>query len=213
MHIGQQTIGIGESGKSEIRTDTEMGVDGGIASSASEVLVLSIRDVEVSLRVTILLGQSKVDNIDLISTFANAHQEVVRLDITVDERLGVDVLNTGDELIRQEENGLQGEFPVAEVEQILQAGSEEVQDHGIVITLGAEPADEGNANAAGERLVDPGLILELGVLGLDTLQFDGDLLTGDDVSSQVDITKGTRANLAANAVFVTDAEILQAGKR
>lgn len=105
--------------------------------------------MEVGLGVTIFLSQTKVDDIDLVSAFANAHQEVVGLDITMDEGFGVDVLDTGDELVGQEEDGLEGEFAVAEVEEILQAGTKEVKYHCVVIALGSEPANKRNANTAG----------------------------------------------------------------
>ena len=72
-----------------------MSVDGCITGSPRQVLVLTVWDMEVSLRVTVFLCQSEVDDIDLISTLANPHQEVVRLNITMDERFGVDVLDTG----------------------------------------------------------------------------------------------------------------------
>ena len=78
-----------------------MSVDGCITGSSRQVLVLTVWNVEVSLRVTVFLCQSKVDDIDLISTLANSHQEVVRLDITVDERFGVDILDTRDELVSE----------------------------------------------------------------------------------------------------------------
>jgi hypothetical protein len=48
------------------------------------------------LRVTELLGETEVNDVDLIATFAYAHQEVVGLYVTVDEVAGVDVLDTGD---------------------------------------------------------------------------------------------------------------------
>jgi hypothetical protein len=185
-----------------------VGVDGGITGCAGQVLVLPVRDVEVGLRVTVLLGQTEIDNVDLVTTLADAHEEVVGLDITVDEGLGVDVLDAGDELVGQKQDGLQRELAVAEVEQVLQAGAEQVENHGIIVALSTEPADEGDADASGERLVDTGLILELGVLGLDALELDGNLLTGDDVGSEVDITEGATTNLAADAVFITDAKIL-----
>ena len=130
--------------------DTKMGVDGGISSSTSQVLVLSVRDMEVSLGIAVFLGQTKVNNVNLVAALANAHEEVVWLDITVDEGLGVDVLNSGDELVGEQEDRLQRELSVAEVEEILQAGSEEIQNHGIVVTLSTEPADEGDADAASE---------------------------------------------------------------
>ena len=76
-----------------------MSVDGRITGSSGQVLVLTVWNVEVRLRVTVFLCQSKVDDVDLISTLPNPHQEIVRLDITMDEGLGVDVLDAGDELI------------------------------------------------------------------------------------------------------------------
>lgn len=58
------------------------------------------------LWVTVFLCQSEIDDIDLVTTLTNTHQEVIRLDITMDERLGVNILNAGDELIGQEEDCL-----------------------------------------------------------------------------------------------------------
>lgn len=46
------------------------------------------------------------------------------------------------------------------------------------------------------------------MLGLDALELDGDLLAGDDVGAQVDVTERARADLAANTVFVTDTQVL-----
>ena len=160
-----------------------MGVDGGVTSGTSQVLVLSVRDVEVGLGVPVLLGETKVDHVDLVAPLANTHEEVVGLDVAVDEALGVDVLDAADELVGEQEDGLEREFAVAEVEEILEGRAEEVEDHGVVVTLGAEPSDERNADAASERLVDAGLILELRVLGLDGLKLDGNLLAGDDVGA------------------------------
>jgi hypothetical protein len=166
-----------------IHTDTQVSVDTGVTGGTSQVLVLSVRDMEVSLGIAVLLGQTKVDDIDLVAALANAHEEVVGLDIAVDEGLGVDVLDAGDELVGKEQDSLQGELAVAEVEEVLKRRAEQVQDHGVVVALGSEPADKGNANTAGERLVDAGLIFELGVLGLDALELDGNLLTRDDVGT------------------------------
>ena len=162
-------------------------VDTSITSGTGQVLVLSVGNVEMGLGITILLGQTKVDDVDLIASLANAHQEVIRFDITMDERLGMDILDAGNELIGEQEDSLQGEFAVAEIEQVLEAGSEKVQDHGIVITLGSKPTDKGNADAAGEGLVDTCFIFELWMFGFDTFKLDGDLLTRDDISSCVNM--------------------------
>jgi hypothetical protein len=193
----------------DIHTDTKMSVDGCVTSGTSQVLVLTVWDVEVSLWVTVLLGQTKVNDIDLVTAFANTHQEVVWLDITVDEGFGVNVLDTGDELVGKKKDGLQGELAVAEVEKILQTGSEKIENHSIVVTFGTEPADEGDTDTTSEGLVDTSLIFQLGVLGLDTLELDGNLFARDDVGSEVDITKTTTADLSSDTVFITDAKILQ----
>lgn len=46
------------------------------------------------------------------------------------------------------------------------------------------------------------------MLGLYALELDGNLLAGDDVGTQVDVTERARADLAANTVFVTDSQVL-----
>jgi hypothetical protein len=104
----------------------------------------------------------------------------------VDERFGVDVLNAGNELVREQKHSLQRELPVAEVEQVLQAGSEKVQDHSIIITLCAEPTDKGNTNPTSKGLVDSGFVFELGMLSFDALELDSNFFAGDDVGAYVD---------------------------
>jgi len=169
--------------------NTQVSVDRGVASGTGQVLILPVWDVQVGLRVTEFLRETKVDDVNLIATFANAHQEVVGLNVTVYEVAGVDVLDTGDELVSEKQDGLEGEFAVAEIEEVLERRAKKVQDHRIVVTLSAKPPYEGNADAAGEGLVDLGLVLELGVLGFDGFKFDGDLFTRDDIDPKVNIAE------------------------
>ena len=74
--------------------DTQVSIDGRVTSSAGQVLVLPVGDVQVGLWVPVLLGEAEIDHIDLVATLSNPHQEIVRLDVTVDEVAGVDVLDT-----------------------------------------------------------------------------------------------------------------------
>lgn len=60
-----------------------MGVNTGVASSAGEVLILAVGDVQVSARVAIALGQTEVDEVDYVAALSQAHQEVIRLDVPV----------------------------------------------------------------------------------------------------------------------------------
>jgi len=73
-----------------------MGIDTGVTRRSCQIFVLPVGDVKVALRVTVLLGQTKVDHIHLVSALANAHQKVVGFDVTVNKVLGVDVFDARD---------------------------------------------------------------------------------------------------------------------
>lgn len=76
--------------------NAQMGVDGRVPGSTGKVLILPVRDMKVRLGVPELLGETEVDDVDLVATLPDAHQEVVGLDVTVDEVARVDVLDAGD---------------------------------------------------------------------------------------------------------------------
>ena len=62
-----------------------MCVDGGIAGGSRQVFAITVGDVLTGLRVAEALGEAKVNNINVVLLLADADQEVVRLDITVQE--------------------------------------------------------------------------------------------------------------------------------
>jgi hypothetical protein len=47
------------------------------------------------------------------------------------------------------------------------------------------------------------------VLGLNALKLDGNLFTGDNVGTEVDVTETATTDLTTDAVFVAYAKILQ----
>lgn len=67
--------------------DAEVSVDGRIAGGSCEVFVLTVRNVNVVLRVAVLLGEPKIDDVNLVGALAQAHEEVVRFDVAMDETL------------------------------------------------------------------------------------------------------------------------------
>lgn len=62
-----------------------MSINTSITSRTSQVLVLTVRNVEVSFWITIFLSEAKINHVDLISTFADTHQEIIWLDVTMDK--------------------------------------------------------------------------------------------------------------------------------
>ena len=85
--------------------------------------------------VPVLLGQSEVDHKQLVTMAPNPHEEVVWFDVPMDEVLVVHVLDPPDHLVGQHEDGLHGEPPGAEVEEVFKAGAKEVHDEHIVVPL------------------------------------------------------------------------------
>lgn len=76
--------------------DTEMGVNGGVSRGTRQVLVLSVRDVQVGLWVPVLFGQTEIDHVDLVAALADSHQKVIGLDVSMDKVSRVNVFDTGD---------------------------------------------------------------------------------------------------------------------
>ena len=117
--------------------NSQMGVDGHITSRASKILVLPVGNMEMSLLAVELLGETKIDNIELIASFTDAHKGVVRLDVAMNEILRMYVFDSRylrhdgirketpktdwtHQLICKEQDGLETELPVAEVEEVLE---------------------------------------------------------------------------------------------
>ena len=93
-----------------------MGVDGGVAGSARQVLALAVGDV-LAVPLDVALGQSEVDQEDLVGRFVEADAEVVGFDVPVDEVAVVHVLDSGDHLVDQHQHCLEGELPEGVLEQ------------------------------------------------------------------------------------------------
>jgi len=93
-----------------------MSVDRGVPGGTSQVLVLPVGDMQVCLGVSVLLGETEINHIDLIASFADTHEEIVGLDISVDKVSRVNVFDSRDELVGEEKDSLEGEFSVTEVE-------------------------------------------------------------------------------------------------
>lgn len=68
-------------------TYAQMCVDGGVAGRAGEVLVLSVWYVLVCPSVSVLLSQAEVDDVNEVAFLPQAHEEVIRLHVSVDEVL------------------------------------------------------------------------------------------------------------------------------
>lgn len=76
-------------------TLSQVCVNAHVACRPSQTLVLPVRDVFFGLRVYVLFGQTKVDDVDGVLPLASwpPNQEVFWLHISVYQTLGVDILH------------------------------------------------------------------------------------------------------------------------
>ena len=107
----------------------------------------------------------------------------------------MDVLDALNHLVRQHQHRVQAEAPVAVIEEVFEAGAEQVHHEGRVIARGAHPVHFRGAQAVLQQLVQLGLVLDLRVLRLDLLHLDGNLGARFLADTEVDITEGTAAEL------------------
>lgn len=96
--------------------------------------------------ISVLFGKAKVNDIDLVSTLAQTHEKIVWFYISMDKVFGVNVFDSRDELVGEQENGLEGKLSSTEIKQVFEAGPKQVEDHAIVVDFSAKPADKRNAN-------------------------------------------------------------------
>ena len=140
-----------------------MGVDTHVSRGTRERFAFPVRNVLLGLGVAVLLRHAEVDNVDDVGALraGPANEEVVWLDIPVDQVLLVDGLYAGQlgrvrgkyiarrgvthHLLRYHDDGLDGEFAVAVVKQVLQAGTEQVNDEDVVKALLAKVVHIRNA--------------------------------------------------------------------
>ena len=95
--------------------------------------MLPVGDVQMSAGITIFLGQTKVNNMNLVALTPKTHKKVIWLDIAVQKVLAMNVLDARNHLVGQQEHRLKRELAVAKVEQVFERRSQKVNDHGVVL--------------------------------------------------------------------------------
>ena len=87
--------------------------DRGITSCASKILAVLVGDV-FTFTILVALRQAEVNDIDVVASSISAtNQEIIRLDVSVDDALLVDLLNTTYQLHCNHKDSLQVKVPFA----------------------------------------------------------------------------------------------------
>lgn len=192
-----------------------MRVDRHVSCGTAQRLALTVRNMLLSFGVAVLLGHAKVDDVHEVGALGHGttDEKVVWLDVTVDEVLLVDGLNTRDHLLGGHDDGLDAKLAAAHVKEILKRRAEQVDDQNVVQTLLTKVVHLRNTGAAGEDLVGTVFISQLRSIALARLKLDGNGLAIEQVGTFKDDTKRTLSNLFADAVMDADDVGARAGVR
>lgn len=139
--------------------------------------------IGLHLGITEFCGETQIRHINLISMLPHTQQEVLRLDVTMDDALGMDVFETVKELIGEHQHGLEREFAAAVVEKIFQTRPQEIEHHRVVFTFGLIRVDSWNTGTTGKGSIDVDFAFEERGIDEYVFEFDGDFITSIDVDS------------------------------
>jgi hypothetical protein len=160
-----------------------MGVDAHVASSSTETLPLTIRDVLLGLGIAVLLGHTEVNHMDNVRRFGSrtTNEEVVRFDIAVDEVAFVYRLDAREHLSSSHAYGLDGKLATAHIKEVFQTRTKEVNDEDVVQALLAKVVDLGDSRAVGEDAIGATFVSELGCFSFSRFEFDRDGLGVEEI--------------------------------
>ena len=103
-----------------------------VSCCASQVLSISEWDV-LAVRRLVALGEAEVDDVNCVfSLVIAANQEIIRFDVSMDDSLLMDDLDSLDHLDGDVEASLEVKFPSALLEVVFETLAEEVHDHDVI---------------------------------------------------------------------------------
>lgn len=129
------------------------------------------------------LRQTNVGHVDRVPSFVISHQHVLRLDISVDVSLGVNVLEGRDKLVREQQHRLEREFSIAIIEKILQVWAKKLECHHPKFAFVSMPVYPRDARSTRKFFVDLDFVLEKRRVDICMLEFQGDFLSSLEVAS------------------------------
>ena len=88
----------------------------GVSGSSSQIFTIFVGDVD-SLIVSVALCESEINDVDVVpGGVSSSNQEIVRLDISMDQSLFVDFLNSLHQLNSNQKNCLEVKWTLARLE-------------------------------------------------------------------------------------------------
>lgn len=99
--------------------NTFVGIYRCVASCSSQILTILVRNMH-PIGQDVLLRQPKINQVQLELFLVDAHAKVIRLDIAMQQMLGVHKLDPLDHLIHKHKHSLEAESLIALIQQVFQ---------------------------------------------------------------------------------------------
>ena len=128
------------------------------------------------------MDYAEVNQVNPIATPSEAHQEVVWFDISMNNVLAMDMLETTDELIGNHQYGFQRERAAAETQKIGQTWPKQFRHHVMIFLIFTVRIDTRNAYTAGEFLNSHDFRIEAWIIDCEGFEFDRNLSIGLEIN-------------------------------
>ena len=129
-----------------------------------------------------LVNYAEVNQINPIITFFEAHQEIVWFDISMNNVLAMNMLETTDELIDNHQHGFQRERAAAETQKIGQTWPKQFRHHVIIFPIFTVRINARNADTTGEFLNSHDFRIETWIIDCEKFEFDRNLSIGLEIN-------------------------------
>ena len=152
-----------------------MTVNAGKTCCADQMSFRGTSRIGLYLDITTFSGKSQIGDIHLVPTLSHTHQEILRLNVAMDDILGVNKLKTMEKLVSKHHHSLEGEPATAKIEKVLQTRSQKIEDHSIIFAFEQIIVNAWNTDTASKRSIDIDFSFEEGWTFIDVFEFNGDL--------------------------------------
>ena len=92
-------------------------------------------------------GEAQIRHINPIPLLPHTHQEILRLDVSMDDALGMDIFETVKELVDEHQHSLERELATAEVEKVFQTRPQKIKHHRVIFAFRLISVDLWNTDA------------------------------------------------------------------
>lgn len=160
-----------------------MTLDAGKTCCTNQTQCWRASRIGLYLQITAFRGEAQIGDIHLVPIPARTHQEILRLHVTVDDILRVNIFQPMKKLVGKHQYRLKRELATTKIEKILQTRSQKVEYHNIVFAFGQRLVNAWNTNTTRKRSIDISLKLEEGGIDRDVFELNSNLFASTDVGS------------------------------